>query len=212
MSLTNIFHSKFKNNAWSSKESVSGTGSELDITKDLRIGLQNLLKKYNIKTMLDAPCGDFNWVKEMDLSNINYIGADIVPEIIEKNKRLYDFDFKVMNIVTDKLPDADLLLVRDCLVHLSNDNILKFIENVKNSNIKYLLTTSFTDKNIDHEWKKSVLNSNIPDGGWRPINLEISPYKLTNPIDIIIENCTEDYPNYSDKSLLLYEVKSLTIN
>ena len=117
-----------------------------------------------------------------------------------------------MNIVTDKLPDADLLLVRDCLVHLSNDNILKFIENVKNSNIKYLLTTSFTDKNIDHEWKKSVLNSNIPDGGWRPINLEISPYKLTNPIDIIIENCTEDYPNYSDKSLLLYEVKSLTIN
>jgi|SaaInlStandDraft_3_1057020.scaffolds.fasta_scaffold47924_2 hypothetical protein len=206
MSLTNIFHSKFKNNAWSSKESVSGAGSELDTTKDLRIGLQNLLKKYNIKTMLDAPCGDFNWVKEMDLSNIEYIGGDIVPEIIEKNKSLYNFDFKVINIITDKIPDVDLLLVRDCLVHLSNDNILKFIENVKNSNVKYLLTTSFTDKNLGHDWRKSVLNANIPDGGWRPINLEIEPYKLTNPIDIIIENCAEDYPNYTDKSLLLYNI------
>jgi hypothetical protein len=212
MGVTEIFHNKFKTNAWASKESVSGTGSELDITKDLRVGLQNLLKKYNIKTMLDAPCGDFNWMKEMDLSNINYIGADIVHEIIEKNKSLYNFDFKVINIITDKIPDVDLLLVRDCLVHLSNDNILKFIENVKNSNVKYLLTTSFTDKNLGHEWRKSVLNTNMPDGGWRPINLEIEPYKLTNPIDIIIENCTEHYPNYSDKSLLLYEVKSLTIN
>jgi hypothetical protein len=210
MSLTNTFYNKFKNNSWSSKESVSGTGSELEITKDLRLGLQNLLKKYNIKSMLDAPCGDFNWMKEMDLSNIKYIGADIVPEIIEKNKSLYNFEFKVMNIVTDKIADVDLLLVRDCLVHLSNDSIIKFIENVKNSNVKYLLTTSFTDKNIDHKWKKSVLNSDIPDGGWRPINLEVEPYNLNNPIDTIIENCTEDYPNYTDKSLLLYDVKKST--
>jgi len=206
MNLTSIFHNKFKNNSWSSKESVSGTGSELDITKDLRIGLQNLLKKYNIKTMLDVPCGDFNWVKEIDLSGIKYIGADIVPEIVEKNKVLYDFDFNVMNIITDKIPDVDLLLVRDCLVHLSNNNILKFIENVKNSNIKYLLTTSFTDKDLGHEWRKSVLNTNIPDGAWRPINLEKEPYNLINPIDKIIENCTEHYPNYSDKSLLLYQI------
>ena len=165
MELANIFYQKYIQNSWKSKESVSGTGSELEITKVLREGLKTLVDKYNIKSMLDAPCGDFNWMKEFDLSNIEYIGGDIIYQLIEENKNKYDLDFRVLDVTSDILPEVDLILVRDCLVHLSNENIFNFLTNLKNSKIKYLLVTSFTDK---------------------------------------------DYPNYTDKSLLLYDVKKLT--
>ena len=171
MELVNIFYQKYTQNSWKSKESVSGTGSELEITKVIREGLKTLLSKYNIKSMLDAPCGDFNWMKEFDLSNIEYIGADIIPPLIEENKNKYNLDFRVLDVTSDILPEVDLILVRDCLVHLSNKNIFNFLTNLKNSKIKYLLVTSFTDKDLGHEWRKSVINSDIPDGGWRPINL-----------------------------------------
>ena len=210
MELVNIFYQKYTQNSWKSKESVSGTGSELEITKVIREGLKTLLSKYNIKSMLDAPCGDFNWMKEFDLSNIEYIGADIIPPLIEENKNKYNLDFRVLDVTSDILPEVDLILVRDCLVHLSNKNIFNFLTNLKNSKIKYLLVTSFTDKDLGHEWRKSVINSGIPDGGWRPINLEDVPFNMGIPLDTLNENCTEDYPNYTDKSLLLYDVEKLT--
>ena len=210
MELANIFYQKYIQNSWKSKESVSGTGSELEITKVLREGLKTLVDKYNIKSMLDAPCGDFNWMKEFDLSNIEYIGADIIYQLIEENKNKYGLDFRVLDVTNDILPKVDLILVRDCLVHLSNENIFNFLTNLKNSKIKYLLVTSFTDKDLGHEWRKSVINSDIPNGGWRPINLEDAPFNIKSPLDVINENCTEDYPNYTDKSLLLYDVEKLT--
>ncbi len=205
MNLERIFNQKFKNNSWNSSESVSGTGSELEITKDLRISLQRFLKDFDIKSMLDAPCGDFNWMKEMDLEGIDYIGGDIVPDIINKNNELYDKKFINIDITTDDLPKCDLILVRDCLVHLSNNNIFKFFENLKGSDIKYLLTTSFPNKKVG-EWRT---NLSIQDGGWRPLNLIEPPFNLKDPIHIIDEKCKEEYPIYSDKSLVLYKVNDL---
>ncbi|MDR1323847.1 MAG: class I SAM-dependent methyltransferase, partial [Candidatus Margulisbacteria bacterium] len=65
---------------WDSKESRSGGGSEVDATKTIRKTLPKLWKKYKIKTFLDVPCGDYNWMKEIDKSTITYIGGDIVQE------------------------------------------------------------------------------------------------------------------------------------
>jgi len=203
MNLTNVFNRKYKMNAWKSTESISGTGSELKITEVLRKELQKLLVDYNIKSIFDAPCGDFNWMKEVDISNVSYMGADIVPDLIKKNKNLFNLDFKIMDITTDPLPKVDLIINRDCLVHLSNENISKFISNVKKSGSKYLLVTSFPEKKLG--WGKS--NTDIINGDWRPVNLELPPYNFNNPLHIINENCTEAYPHYTDKSMLLYDIE-----
>ena len=53
----------YTENLWASAESKSGTGSELRNTEVLRQELSVLLKKYKIQSMLDIPCGDFNWMK-----------------------------------------------------------------------------------------------------------------------------------------------------
>lgn len=65
-----IFTSYKEIKFWQSKESVSGDGSELEVTKDLRIALEDLLNFLDIRTMLDIPCGDFNWMKAVNLKHV----------------------------------------------------------------------------------------------------------------------------------------------
>jgi hypothetical protein len=38
--------------------------------------------------LLDIPCGDFNWMKLLNLG-VDYIGADIVGELIAENRRRF---------------------------------------------------------------------------------------------------------------------------
>jgi hypothetical protein len=193
-----VFTEIYENNKWSSSESRSGNGSELKNTITLRNELPFLFKKYNISSILDIPCGDFNWMKEVNLSDIDYTGADIVPSIIEQNKQKYPYNFQVLDLTKDSLPKVDLIFVRDCLGHLSNENVFKALDNIQLSGSKYLISTSFT------KWD---FNADIDDGGWRCINLMIPPFNL-KPIYLINENCVEGYPHYNDKCMIMFDLSN----
>jgi len=185
---------------WGSAESKSGSGSELKNTIVLRNELPHLFKKYGITSMLDIPCGDFNWMKEVNLDGIKYHGADIVEEIIISNCKKYPtINFNMLDIVNDELPQVDLVFVRDLFGHLSDDNIFMALDNIVKSKSKYLLATSFT------KWD---FNPNISNGGWKCINLMIKPYYL-KPIYLINENCIEGFPYYNDKCMLLFDLENL---
>jgi len=198
--LTQKFTEIFAKNEWGSHESVSGTGSELRNTEVLRKELQFLFLKYQIKSILDIPCGDFNWMQHVDLEGIMYHGSDIVPEIIAKNKKLYpEFSFGICDITTDILLPFDLVIVRDMLGHFSDINVMKALENIRRSGSKYLLATSFT------KWDR---NPDISDGQWKCINLMLRPYYL-RPIYLINEDCREVYPDYNDKCMILIDLKNM---
>jgi SAM-dependent methyltransferase len=195
MELKTVFSEIYEKNLWGSKESKSGTGSSLFITSRLRDELVHLLIKYDIKSVLDIPCGDFNWMQYVDFADIEYTGADIVPQLIEENKRTFPgVNFKVLDAVSDDLPEVDLIIARDMLGHLSDQNIYRALQNFKRSKSKYLLVTTFT--------KDRDCNFDIKDGQWRPFNLMIDPYNLI-PIYLINEDCREAYPNYMDKCMIL---------
>lgn len=145
MSVEEKFTEIYENNLWCSPESVSGGGSEMQNTKVIRKELPVLIQKFNIQSILDIPCGDYNWMKSVDLGNAFYIGADIVQPLVKRNKELYNnIDFRLLDLTKDILPKVDLIFVRDCLGHLSNDNVLLALKNCKESGSKYLLATSFT--------------------------------------------------------------------
>jgi hypothetical protein len=82
-----VFTDIYRNNHWGSSESISGEGSMIEQTQTLIIELGKLFKEKRFSSILDIPCGDFNWMKKVDLENIDYIGADIVEDLIEKNKK-----------------------------------------------------------------------------------------------------------------------------
>jgi hypothetical protein len=188
----------YKSNHWSGNKSISGEGSDEIQTKEIKRQLVKVISDYKIKSFLDLPCGDHNWMNTIDLNAVKYIGGDIVKDLIIDNKNKYERvnkKFFVMDIINDVLPEADLLFCRDCLVHLSNKDILKTFNNIKRSNIKYILTTTFPE---------CETNEDIITGDWRILNLEKHPFNLPEPILLINENCTEGEGTYSDKSLGLW--------
>jgi len=142
-------------------------------------------------------------MREVNLGMVNYIGIDIVPDYIEKNSHEFhksNIKFQCLDIANESLPNSDLIFCRDCLVHLSFDDAKKIISNFKKSGAKYLLTTSFVDRNS---------NKDLGAGFWRPLNLELMPFNFPEPLLAINENCTEAGGKFSDKSLCLWLLKDL---
>jgi hypothetical protein len=149
--------------------------------------------------MLDIPCGDFVWMQHVDIGAATYIGADIIRELIlslEKLNRTNTRRFMVLDIVDDDLPQANLIMCRDCLVHLSYRLIRKAVRNIRRSQSTYLLTTTFTEHS----------NSDIVTGNWRPLNLCRPPFNFPAPIQLINEGHP---PPYGDKSLGLWQISGL---
>jgi hypothetical protein len=175
-----VFEKIHSRNLWKSSETVSGPGSELKSTVELRKNLNELLNHYSIKSIVDCGCGDFNWMKEIDLSQRNYHGIDIVKNLIDRNKKQFskpNIIFSEGNLLNDKIPKADLLLCRDVLVHLNLEQIKNALENIINSGSAYFLLTSFT----------GIENKNTFTGDWRPINLQAAPFNFPEPDEIIYD-------------------------
>src|SRR5262245_21371509 len=123
-------------------ESVSGPGSAIGATVTIREALASLMKELNVKSVFDAACGDFNWMKEVDLGEATYEGVDIVPAIVETVRQKYGGPlrrFRVLDIVEGPIPRVDLILCRDVLIHLPDREALKVLENISASGSKYLL-------------------------------------------------------------------------
>jgi hypothetical protein len=199
----NIFSAIYENNYWNDTESISGPGSALKHTRVLIEKLPAFLQQYHINSMLDAPCGDFNWMQDVDKLGVRYIGGDIVQELIDINNQRFGTDqisFQKINIISDPLPDVDLMLVRDCLIHFNDESIQLFVKNLMASNIRYLLTTNFplTKHNYD-----------ITMGNFRFINLKRKPYHFPPEMDILWEDSTECYGQCPDKSLFLWRVEDI---
>jgi len=178
----------YEKNIWGNDESVSGRGSTLEYTKNLRESLDKLFIDYNIKSITDAPCGDFNWLKLVNLDNILYKGCDIVPHLIKKNQELYganNIDFSILNIINEQIPKADLWICRDVLFHFSNNDIKLTIDNYLKSDVEFLLTTSY---------ELTKKNRNIKTGEYRPLNLQIEPFLFPMPILKIDDSNYGEHP------------------
>ena len=197
-----VFTQKRRENAWGSSESLSGPGSELEKTKTLIMELPKLFNSKGIKSILDIPCGDFNWMKNVDLSAVDYIGADIVDELTLENLKNYSSEgrkFLTLDLITDKLPKVDLIFVRDCFVHLSYKDIMNAINNIKRSGCKYLFTTTFVDYRDNHD---------IITGDWRPINLQDAPFNFPAPEYTLIED-PQSSEEFRDKAMGLWLIEKL---
>jgi len=172
MKLKAVFTEIHRQNFWACHETVSGAGSTLEFTERLRVMLPKLIKRYKIKSLLDAGCGDWHWMSTLEF-NIPVIGGEIVEKLVVENIQKYGGDFRVMDITEDKLPPVEAVLCRAVLFHLSNAHISLFLQNLKRSGIKYLLAT--THPHVTE-------NVEMADGGWRRVNLCLPPFGLPEPL------------------------------
>ena len=66
----------------SGEESLSGPGSCLFHTAEIRRRLPMLLQNLGVRVLIDAPCGDFHWMSHTELRLDRYIGVDLIPALI----------------------------------------------------------------------------------------------------------------------------------
>ncbi|HEY2957433.1 MAG TPA: class I SAM-dependent methyltransferase [Actinomycetota bacterium] len=198
-----LFTNIFRSNHWGGADSVSGGGSDLDQTSALRAALPGILQRLGVRSLLDAPCGDFHWMRRVDLPLEQYVGGDIVDDLVRRLQATYAApgrEFLRMDLTVDPLPRVDAILSRDCLVHFSFRQIDAAVRNFRRSGAVYLLTTTFTDRDR---------NQDIVTGDWRPLNLCAPPLGWPEPVTVINEGCTEGGSVFADKSLGVWELASL---
>lgn len=168
----------YKSRYWSSGLASSGVGSTLAYTENLRRELPKLFEKFAIRSVFDAPCGDFLWMRKVvRASTIDYTGGDIVLPLIE-GLQAKDTSGRVkfihIDLTKEALPFADLMICRACLYHLSYADTRRVLENFVASNIPYFLTTTH---------KGNFQNSDITTGYYRLMNLFAAPYNF--PRDVL---------------------------
>jgi hypothetical protein len=181
----------YEENYWGSEESRSGSGSTMLYTTNLRRQLPLLLNKFGVRSVFDAPCGDFNWMSQaMKDLPVQYIGADIVQTLINENKIRYENEnilFLHLDITRDELPYADLMLCRDFLMHLSYADTREFFKKYIESKIPYLLLTS-------HLTSDGFKNSDIKTADFRLTDLFKPPYNMPKNVLYEIEDWLKPEP------------------
>jgi hypothetical protein len=148
-------------------ETVSGSGSTLSNTANIRANLPTLITELGVKSVWDAPCGDRNWIKTINFEamGVKYAGGDIIPELTQ------DPEVTEFNLITDVFPDADLWICRDCLYHLPLADITKIINNAIQSDIPWFLITSHAEKH-----SADIRNRDISAGSYRCLILSEHDY------------------------------------
>jgi hypothetical protein len=190
MSKTEIFEEIYRSRSWGSSESVSGDGSELRYTVHLREALPRLFTRFGITKILDAPCGDLNWMREVIAkTGINYTGVDIVRPLIESLAPLQTSSISIKHgDIRDMIfPDVDLWMCRDCWIHLSTQDIEKSLKGFKASRIPYLLTTTYI---FDHPTE----NTDIETGSFRFLDLFSPPFSFPKPAVFAIDDWIPPFP------------------
>jgi hypothetical protein len=201
MSTEAVFEDIFRQGSWRDSESISGPGSNTHQTRTLVTELPRIIKALGIRSIADIPCGDFNWMKDVDLSECHYIGGDIVRNIIEANIINHSAKgrlFMTIDIIRDPLPATDAILVRDCLVHFSNEDAMMALENIRKTSAKYLLATTFSNVKA---------NTDILTGQHRAMNLELKPFSLGPAAMTVSEESPSPYSQKLGKSIGVWKLR-----
>lgn len=171
-----VFSDIYRKKTWGgeSADFCSGFGSNPDRARPYIDMIQSFVAEHQIKSVLDLGCGDFQTGGAIDWQGAAYIGADVVPDLIERNQRLYGADkirFMPVDLSSDDLPEAQLCLIKQVLMHLSDETILQLLPKLRG--YQYVLIS-------DSWWANRAAGANvdIPTGGGRETGfyLELPPF------------------------------------
>jgi len=180
--LTDTFNRIYAEGTWGKDvagKGTSGTGSTLAITREYRAYVEDFIKTHNVKSVVDAGCGDWTFSSAIDWNGASYLGVDIASDVIATVRARHEKEnikFRVGDI-TDELPAADLLISKDVLQHLSNKLVHNFIRNnLGKGKYKWVILTN----------DRGTQNSDIESGGYRAIDLARPPFDVRGLVDLPI--------------------------
>ena len=163
-----IFENIYKNQIWNNCDPtipLSGPGSSIENTNEYSKVLTTFIYDNECKIILDLGCGDLTWIHKTQFfndNNIKYIGVDIVESLITSHLTKFpEKQFLCKDISKyNYFDNVDIIIIRDVIFHLKNDDILSIFDNIKNK-FKFLIITSCNNnENTDNfnKWYFSEKN------------------------------------------------------
>jgi SAM-dependent methyltransferase len=155
----------------------SGEGSAVDATEAYRRVLETVVASSDVRSIVDAGCGDWQFSRLVDWAGKEYTGVDIVPEVVAANRAAFGrdtVDFVAADIRTEHLPSADLLVCKDVLQHWDVESVQRFLARNLGRYRYALITNDLASVHIAAE----MINADIPIGHWRTLDPERPPFGL----------------------------------
>jgi 2-polyprenyl-3-methyl-5-hydroxy-6-metoxy-1,4-benzoquinol methylase len=179
------FEDIYKKKIWG-KNNESGTGSNYSIDNQKLVRkINDIVKEYNIKTICDYGCGNFNTMKHLQFDDILYHGIDIVDSVISTNQTSYQRDNVKFFKKTREPTDYDLIIIKDVLQHHQNQDVINTLQQLIDNNryvfcingFRYMKQqTNFKHRNINNKYRYYPLHSNdIPLKDFK--DYELKKYK-----------------------------------
>ncbi|KAG2422777.1 hypothetical protein HXX76_015797 [Chlamydomonas incerta] len=198
---------------WGTAGGGSGIGSEPNCTQFIRPKIVSVLQRYNVQSMVDAPCGSMAWMPLVleQVPNVTYTGMDVACNLIAEHQINFanrtNWRCEKRGLARfggrEGLPRADLVFSRDALQHLPLSYVHSFLRNVRDSGARYLLVGSYLN-----ETSTKFLNLDIRVGEYYDINLLEKPFSLRHAL---LETLDEEYiySGFAHKSMLLLDATKL---
>lgn len=132
MSSKEIFTKIYSRRKWGKNVPSSGEGtSERAVGQYLEFLKHVLSQHQEIRTILDIGHGDWEMWPEGFFQSYQYCGIDVVSELSNHLNLVHGNEttkFIGADFLETELPESDLLLIKDVLIHLSNRDIQRAIE------------------------------------------------------------------------------------
>jgi hypothetical protein len=123
-----VFSTIYRKKLWGGRLSLgscSGSGSrDPAVVAPYIEAVSGFLREIGSPSVIDIGCGDFHVSSQLVSYSGGYIGCDVVDFVIAQNRRKHPrVEFRVLDAVSDELPAGDVVLIRQVLQHLSNQQV-----------------------------------------------------------------------------------------
>ena len=176
--LTRIFTGKYdgSDGDWAG---TSGPGSDPYYNIPYRAFLESFLRMNCIGSMVDIGCGDWQFSRYLDLGGIDYLGLDLVEQVVARNRERFgtpSIRFEVMPERLEDVPGAHLLVIKDVLQHLEITEVIRFRDIVFPKFDFCLVTNSFSK--VAHDGTMMPVNIGIAPGDFRCLDPRAQPFGI----------------------------------
>jgi SAM-dependent methyltransferase len=166
-----VFENIYEKSLWNNGDAnvpLSGPGSSLENTKEYSTRLTKFIYDNECKSVLDLGCGDLTWIPQTQFFNdngIKYTGVDVVESLIVSHRTKFPEKHFLCKDITSyrDIDDVDIIIIRDVIFHLTNDEILSIFDNIKNKFQFIIITNCRNSVNKDNfdRWHFSEKNIHI---------------------------------------------------
>jgi SAM-dependent methyltransferase len=159
-----VFDDIYRNSGWggTSGELCSGDGSRGPAAAAYVEAIAAFIREHDISNIVDIGCGDF-YIGRAVLSrvgpSVRYIGIDVSSVVIDQLTKVEcgaNVEFLCIDAARDPIPEGDIVLIRQVLQHLSNEQIHGVLSRIKK--FPYAIITEHCPDHVER------FNSDIPHG------------------------------------------------